>query len=348
MANRILVTGHKGYIGSVLTTRLIEAGYAVTGLDTGFFADCTLVPGPPVEHEIFKDIRDSSPWDLEGFDALVHLAALSNDPLGDLNSAWTDDINHQASVLLAKHARQAGVGRFLFSSSCIMYGAANLTGEVAEDSALDPKTAYARSKVLAEQAISQLACPGFSPVFLRNGTIYGLSPRMRFDTVVNSLVGSAITTGRVTIYGDGKPWRPVVHIEDAASAILTALQAPLERIHNQALNIGAPSLNHQILKLAEITASTVPGCELECLARPDADQRTYKTSFDKIARLLSEFQPRWNACDGIRLLYEQFRDLPLSHAQFTDARFTRLRWLRHLLGSGHLEKNLRWAEVLTQ
>jgi len=339
------MTGHNGYIGSVMAPRFVKAGHKVTGLDTGYFAECTLVNDPARVPAITKDLRELSERDLEGFDAVVHLAALSNDPIGNLNDGWTESINLEGSARLALLARSAGVSRFLFSSSCIMYGAAEATGEVNEDSPLDPKTAYARSKVLAEQAISTLATPGFSPVFLRNGTVYGLSPRMRFDTVLNSLVGSAVTTGKITIYSDGKPWRPVVHVEDVAAVFLAALEAPRERIHNQALNAAHESVNHQIRELAEITSATVPGCRIECLAQADADQRTYKTNFDKIRQVLPEFRLRWTVAEGVAQLVDTFRQLRLTEADFRDRRFTRLKWLRHLLDSERLDNNLRWQEV---
>jgi nucleoside-diphosphate-sugar epimerase len=251
-------------------------------------------------------------------------------------------INFESSVRLARLAREAGVGRFLFSSSCIMYGAASGRGEVNEESPLDPKTTYARSKVRAEKGIAELAAPGFSPVFLRNGTVYGLSPRMRFDTVVNSLVGSAVATGKITVYSDGTPWRPVVHIEDVAEVFRVALEAPTERIHNQAFNASDAGANHQVRKLAELTAAA-SRCEVEFLSRPDADQRTYRTAFDKIRLHLPEFRPRWTVEAGIVQLYAAFREMSLHRAAFEDKRFTRLAWLRYLLHCGRLDRDLKWA-----
>jgi len=227
-----------------------------------------------------------------------------------------------------------------------MYGAAD-KGTVNEDSPLDPKTIYARSKVLAERAISQLATPNFSPVFLRNGTVYGLSPRMRFDTVNNSLVGSAVVRGKITIHSDGKPWRPVVHIEDVAQLFRVVLEAPQEAIHNQALNAGSDAANHQIRQLAELVAQ-VSGCRIECLARPEADQRTYVTSFAKIAERLPEFRPRWAIQDGIRDLFDRLRRMRLAEATYTSRKYTRLAWLNYLLETGQLDSTLSWAhqEVL--
>jgi len=341
-AKNILITGHDGYIGSVMTPHLLEAGYQITGLDTGYFSQCTLVPGENKVPVIQKDLRDLSPKDLEGFDAVVHLAALSNDPIGNLNKAWTEEINFRGSVKLAELAKAAGVGRFLFSSSCIMYGAAN-TEVVTEESPLDPKTDYARSKVKAEQAISQLAAPGFSPVFIRNGTIYGASPRMRFDTVFNDLVGSAVTTRKVIVYSDGKPWRPVIHVQDVARMFQAILEAPTEKIHNQAFNAGANSLNHQIIELAQIAVKTVPGSSLEVVAKSGADQRTYKADFGKFARTFPDFKFRWNVVEGAAELLAAFQRVGLQYSDFVDKKFTRLKWLRHLLDTRQLDESLRWT-----
>lgn len=344
MTKRVLVTGHTGYIGSVMTPMLAEAGYEVVGLDTDYYAECTLVPDRYTAPAVRKDLRDLTPRDLEGFDAVIHLAALSNDPIGNLNTAWTDAINFQASVSLAQLAKAAGVRRFLFSSSCIMYGMSEAAG-VNETSPLDPKTEYARSKVQAERAIAALAGGGFSPTFLRNGTVYGLSPRMRFDTVLNNLVGAAATTGKVVLHSDGKPWRPVIHVQDVSRAFLHVLEAPIETVHNQAFNNGDDRMNHQIMELAEVVVRTVPGCTLEVRSSADADQRTYKTQFSKFARAFPAFRFEWDIRRGAQELCEAFRAVGLTEADFTDRRFTRLKWLRYLLESGRLDQSLRWQEV---
>jgi nucleoside-diphosphate-sugar epimerase len=340
---RVLITGHNGYIGSVMASHLLQAGYDVVGLDTEYFGQCTLVPDRIAIRGIRKDIRDVTPADLEGIDAVVHLAALSNDPLGDLNAGWTEEINFQASVQLARLAKAAGVQRFLFSSSCIMYGMSEAE-VVTEESPLDPRTEYARSKAQAERAIAPLAGDGFSPVFLRNGTVYGLSPRMRFDTVLNNLVGSAVATGRVVVHSDGTPWRPVVHVQDVARLFQAVLEAPDDVVHGQVFNAGANHLNHQVIDLARMVARTVPGAELEVVARPGADQRTYRADFTKFAHAFPEFRFRWTPEDGAGEVYEAFTAIGVSRETFADKRFTRLKWLGYLLAEDQLDGSLRWTE----
>ena len=338
---RVLLTGHNGYIGSVLGSYLQEASHDVVGLDTGYFQECTLTPNKTNFPVIWKDLRDLELVDLEGFEAVIHLAALSNDPLGDLNKRWTDEINREAAVRLANLCKAAGIRRFLFSSSCIMYGAAT-TGLVNEESSLDPKTDYATSKVESEYAISKLADKHFSPTFLRNGTVYGRSPRMRFDTVLNNLMGSALTSGKVVLYSDGKPWRPVVHVQDVSKAFIHLLEAPVEVIHNQAFNTGADHLNKTIIELAEIVVGLVPGCELEILAKPGADQRTYKADFNKFATSFPNFTFQWSPRDGAQELSDALREIRLSDSDYQNHHFTRLRWLSFLLKTGRLDPSLRW------
>jgi nucleoside-diphosphate-sugar epimerase len=347
MQKRILMTGHNGYIGSVMAPAFVQAGYDVIGLDTGYFSPCTLVPDSIRVPSIQKDIRDVSEHDLRGIHAVIHLAALSNDPIGNLDAGWTRQINYEATVRLAEYAKAAGVRRFLFSSSCIMYGMSE-ANVVDENSPLDPRTEYACSKVLAERVVSALAGDGFSPTFLRNGTIYGLSPRMRFDTVLNDLVGNAVATGKVVVHSDGKPWRPVVHVQDVARAFKTVLEAPVEKVHNQAFNTGANHLNHQIIELAEIAARTVPGCKLELKTHSGADQRTYKADFSKFARTFPEFKFNWTAETGAAELYQAFHQIGLTHEVLTDKRFTRLKWLSYLLQSGQLDGSLQWTQESQQ
>jgi nucleoside-diphosphate-sugar epimerase len=341
---RILITGNNGYIGSVMAPWFQSQGYDVAGLDTDYFLSCQLVPDLAHVPTLRRDLRKVTAKDLVGFDAVIHLAALSNDPIGNLNSDWTREINGDGTIRLARLAKQAGVPRFIFSSSCIMYGMSEAL-LVDENSPLAPQTEYARSKVEAEMALRQLADDRFSPTLCRNGTIYGLSPRMRFDTVLNNLMGSAFATRRVAIHSDGTPWRPVVHVNDVARAFQAVLEAPLEIIHNQAFNIGADELNHQISELGQIVAETVPGCELKFVPEPGADQRTYKANFAKFKRTFPAFRFQWTARKGAEELYTAFERIGLTTAQFTDKRFTRLSWLRHLLEHGFLDDSLRWTKL---
>jgi nucleoside-diphosphate-sugar epimerase len=335
----VLVTGNRGYIGAVMAPHLLRQGYDVVGLDVGYFDECTLVPDPVELPQIRKDIRDLVPDDLEAFYAIIHLAALSNDPIGNLDARWTGEINTDATIRLAELAREADVRRFLFSSSCIMYGAAAV--EVVDETApLDPKTEYARSKVQGETALRALARDGFSPTYLRNGTVYGLSPRMRFDTVLNDLVASAVTTGRIQVFSDGRPWRPVVHVEDVAQAFHHVLEAPAHVVHDQAFNTGADHLNHQVIELAEFAAAAVPGCEIEVLNQPSADQRTYRADFSKFARTFPEVDFRSTA-NAARALADAFVRVGLTDEQYRGKRFVRLRWLKHLLDAGIVDQNLR-------
>lgn len=340
-AQRVLLTGHLGYIGSVLSGTLVAAGHDVVGLDSGLFEECVLGHRPDPIPMSRRDLRDVEASDLAGFDAVIHLAALSNDPIGNLDETWTREINDHGSIRLAQLAKSAGVVRFLFSSSCIMYGMSE-SATVDEDSALDPQTEYARSKVRAEDGIRELSSDTFSPVFLRNGTIYGFSPRMRFDTVLNSLVGSAVATGKVVVRGDGKPWRPVVHVEDVARAFVRVLESPPDHIRGEAFNVGADHLNHTVLELAQIAEGAVPGSALEVLEEPSADRRTYQASFGKFARTFPDFEFRWDAVTGARRLAETLTAVGLTEEMFAGSRYVRLRWLTDLLESGALGPSLRW------
>lgn len=339
--HRVLVTGHQGYIGSVLAPLLVRCGYDVAGLDAGYFKECVLLPDGSRISTLAKDLRDVTMADLRGFDAVVHLAALSNDPIGNLNAQWTREINLAGSIRLAELAREAGVRRFLLSSSCIMYGLSDAPA-VAEDALLDPRTDYAHSKVAAERAIGQLATDGFSPTFLRNGTVYGASPRMRFDTVLNDLLGAALTLGRIVLHGDGSPWRPVVHVEDVARAFAAVLDAPDEIAHNQAYNVGTDALNVRVADLAQMVAAAVPGCEVTAAGSPTADQRSYRADFTKFTRAFPAVTFR-SVAQGIQDLHRAFVAVPLTADLYRDPRFVRLRWLRHLLESGRLDAVLRWA-----
>lgn len=337
---KILLTGHRGYIGAVAGPILLSAGHTVVGLDTDLFAGCDFGEPPPDLPEICKDLRDLSKPDLEGFDAVVHLAALSNDPLGNLDAELTYDINHRASVRLAELAKDAGVRRFVFSSSCSTYGAA---GEafLDEGAQLSPVTAYAESKVFAERDLSQLADEDFSPTFLRNATAYGVSARLRLDVVLNDLVASAYATGRVYIMSDGTPWRPIVHIRDIVAAILSVLEAPRNAIHNETFNVGRTEENYRIRDLAAIVAETVPGCRIEYALGGGPDERCYRVNCDKIRRVLPAFRPHWDARKGAEELYTSYRAAGLSAEEIDRGRYTRLRHVRKLINAGQVDQFLR-------
>jgi nucleoside-diphosphate-sugar epimerase len=341
-SERVLVTGHNGYIGSILLRVLAHAGYEATGLDTDLFVQNRFVGEVFPVPSIRKDLRDVSPADLEGFEAVLHLAALSNDPLGDLDPTLTYEINHEATMQLARFARQAGVRRFLFSSSCSMYGAAG-DAMLDESAPFNPVTPYAHSKVLVENQLGELANDDFSPVFLRNTTAYGVSPFMRFDIVLNNLVGWAYTTGKVAIQSDGTPWRPLIHIEDICRAFVAALDAPREAIHNQAFNVGLTEENYQVRDLARVVQETVPGCSIEYSPHGSPDPRSYRVNFNKIKNSLPGFRPVWNIRRGAEELYAACRQASLTFEDFDGPRFKRLTHIRKLLASGSLDLHLRWT-----
>jgi nucleoside-diphosphate-sugar epimerase len=338
---RVLVTGHNGYIGTVLTPLLMAAGHEVIGFDSDLYARCTFGDGIPRVAEIKKDIRDVEPSDVDGCDAIIHLAALSNDPLGNLNPSLTYEINYAASVRLAKLARQVGVSRFLFSSSCSTYGAAG-DSMLTEEADFNPVTPYGHSKVMVEHDVSQLAGDDFSPTFLRNATAYGISPRHRFDIVLNNLVAWAFTTGLVYLKSDGSPWRPIVHVEDISRAFIAVLNAPRETIHNQAINVGINEENYRIRDLAEIVRETVPGCRVEYAPDAEPDKRTYRVDFSKIHNLLPEFQPHWNARKGAQELYEGYQKYGVKLEEFEGPRYKRIDHIKQLIQDDYLDDTLRW------
>jgi len=344
----VLVTGHLGYIGTVLTRVLHSAGHTVTGVDAGYFEDCLLpnagTPERP-DRELRKDVRAVEVEDLRGIDAVVHLAALSNDPMGQINPELTDEINHRAAVRVARKAREAGVGRFIFSSSCSMYGAADGDAALTEEAPFNPVSAYALSKVHAEAGLSALACDSFSPVFLRNATAYGISPRMRFDLVLNEFVGWALSTGKVRIKSDGTPWRPLVHVEDICNACVAALEASRETVHNEAFNVGQDSENFQVREIVEAVRKVAPGCEVEYTGEHRGDRRSYRVCFKKVREALPGFRPRWNLKKGAEDLYGFLKDLRLSVEAFQGRRFVRLKQLQYLMGAGCLKSDLSWREA---
>jgi nucleoside-diphosphate-sugar epimerase len=338
---RILVTGTQGYIGSLLGPYLVDCGHDVVGVDTGFYRGAWLYNGPPLEVQTLRrDIRELTVDDLLEFEAVVHMAELSNDPLGQLAPEVTRKVNHGGSVHLASAARAAGASRFVYTSSCSVYGAAD-QDIVDEDSPLSPQTEYAECKRLVESDVAAMADDSFSPTFLRNATAYGASPRLRFDVVLNNLCGLAWTTQEIRMESDGTPWRPLVHVLDICKAIAMTLEAPRESVHRAVLNVGDPTANYQIREVAEIVARVFPGCEVTVGGR-NPDQRSYRVSFDRIAETLPGFRCEWNAELGAQELLEIFELVGLDEEDFRSRRFTRLKQIEYLLASGQIDADFRW------
>lgn len=340
---RVLVTGHQGYIGSVLTPRLRAAGHDVTGLDIGLFAACTLGDYEDGVETLRVDLRDVRPEHCAGFDAVIHLAAICNDPIGNLNPDLTYEVNHRATIRLAEAAKAAGVGRFLFSSSCSLYGAGATEDLLDETAEFAPVTPYGESKILSERDLLPLADDAFSPVFLRNATAYGFSPRLRGDLVVNDLVAHALLTGEVRLLSDGMAWRPLVHVDDISSAFIALLEAPREVVHAKAYNIGQSSENYLIRRVAELVAEEVPGSTVTFAAGAGTDARNYRVSCDLVAREVPSFKPQWTVRTGIQQLVEEYRRTGLRIDDLTGERHQRLKRIKALQQAGQLDQELRWA-----
>jgi nucleoside-diphosphate-sugar epimerase len=338
---RVLVTGHKGYIGTVMVPMLQKAGHSVLGLDSDLYRNSVYGENSSEVPEIIKDVRDIEKSDLAGIEAIVHLAGLSNDSLGDLNPQLTYEINHVASVRLAAMAKELRISRFVFASSCSNYGAAG-DGMQDENATLNPVSAYAISKVLVERDVKELADDHFSPVFMRNSTAYGVSPKMRFDLVVNNLTAWAFTTGYILLKSDGKPWRPLIHIEDISLAVIAALAAPRESIHNEAINVGMNSENYQVCQLAELVKATIPNCEIKIAEGAEPDKRNYRVDFSKYARIFPNHPLRWNVQRGVKHIYHSFLKFGLQKDVYEGPKYKRIAQIKHLLNTGQLDWTLRW------
>jgi nucleoside-diphosphate-sugar epimerase len=340
---KLLVTGTEGYIGILMGPVLLERGHQVVGLDTGFYRDSWLYNNGVVRfpETLNKDIRNITTQDLEGFDAVVHLAELSNDPLGQLNPNITYKINHCGSVELAKKCKAVGISRFVYASSCSVYGVGGGDGYKTEESEPNPQTAYAKCKVLVERDVSAMADDNFSPTFMRNATAYGPSPRQRFDVVLNNLAGLAWTTGEIKMTSDGTPWRPLVHVLDICHAVACALEAPREVVHNQIFNVGNTRENYRVREIAEIIADTFPGCKLS-FGNSDGDNRSYRVSFDKINSQLPGFKCQRDAVIGAKQFHELFERIDMSNETFKDRGYTRLKQLEHLIKTRQLDDDFFW------
>lgn len=340
---RVLVTGSDGYIGQVLVPMLQRSGHDVVGLDSGLFHDCRF-PGQPVAEPatIWCDVRGVAADCLAGFDAVLHLAGLSNDPLGDLNPKVTYDINHEGSVRLAQLAKASGVERFVFASSCSNYGASG-DGYLDENAPFFPVTPYAESKVFVERDLHALADEAFSPTYLRAGTAYGMSAMLRGDLVVNNLIGFAVTTGQVLIKSNGMSWRPLVHVEDIAAAYQAVLEAPREQIHDQAFNVGATAENYRVMRVAKLVEEVVSGTVITFASGASPDKRNYRVNCDKLVRQIPAYRPRWTLQAGIEQIYAAYRDQGLTEEEFLGPRYLRLQQLKELMQEGVVDAELRWT-----
>ncbi len=340
---KVLVTGSRGYIGCVLVPMLQKEGHEVIGLDTDLYERCTFTGEVPDIPTILKDVRDVEIEDLEGIDAIIHLAGLSNDPLGDFNANLTVDINELGSIHLARLAKKVGVERFLFASSCSNYGASG-SNFLDENSAFNPVTPYGNSKVAVEKALIDLADEKFHPTYLRASTAYGLSPRIRFDLVANNLTAWAFTTGKVYLKSDGTPWRPIVHVEDISRAYIAVLHAPLDEIHNNSYNVGTTTENYTIKEIAEIVKEVVPGCEVSFAPSAGPDKRCYRVNCDKIARNIHGFKPQWTARRGIEQLFEAYKQSNITLEDFEGPKYKRISHIKELIADNKLSKDFRWIK----
>jgi nucleoside-diphosphate-sugar epimerase len=345
---RVLVTGHHGYIGSVLAPGLREAGHEVVGLDTFYYRGCDFGAGSELKPSLELDLRDGGPADLEGFDAVVHLAGLSNDPLGDFNPSWTYTINRDATIALARAAKEAGARRFVFASSCSMYGAAEGDTALTETAPLRPLTPYAESKVAAEEALNKLAGDDFVPVSMRNATVYGVSPRLRLDIVLNNLVAWAHTTGAIRLQSDGSSWRPMIHVRDVTRATNALLEAPDEIVRGEAFNIGSDAQNYRIRELAEIVHDRLPHCEVTFAEGAQADPRSYRVDFSKFESAFPDTRFEWTAERGADELASAYEDVGLTFEDFQGHRYIRLGQLKRLLDGSALDAELRWNAAATK
>jgi len=342
----ILITGNTGYIGTVMTEYLKGCSYDILGLDNNYYKECKFYPEDILpSKQINKDIRDISERDLKDVTAIIHLAALSNDPLGELNPSLTHEINYISSIKLARLAKSVGIDRYILSSSCSVYGIASTDSPITEEGYLNPLTTYAKAKAEAERELSKLADENFHPVFMRNATVYGLSPSLRLDLVVNNLVAWAYLTGKISIMSDGTPWRPIIHVEDFCRAFLAVLEAPSDKIHNNVFNVGSTDENYQIRDIAEKIGRIVPNSQVEILNKTGSDERSYRVDFSKLKKTFTTFRPIWNLEKGIRELYQAYKEFGLTLDDFKSPNYFRVKWINYLIESNRLDRDLRWLNA---